>query len=117
MDAVDGRRFHAVVIGQQFMEGQHLFIVEAENRRISAQAGFIVHDGMEAEFLDIKEVVHLFDGDDTEFIRGKIETVKKLGAHDDSPYSTKTGLLFSKRAMRARDSTRKPLSSNVLRPL
>ena len=49
---------------------------------------------MEAEFLDVKEVGHLFDGDDTEFIRGKIETVKKLGAHDDSPYSTKTGLLF-----------------------
>lgn len=58
------------------MESQHLFIVETENRRITAQAGFIVHDGVKAKFFDIKKFVYVFDGDDAEFIGGEIKAVK-----------------------------------------
>ena len=82
--AVDSRRFHAVVVGQQLVEGQHFLIVKAEDSRVAPQARFVVHDGMQAELFDIEKIFYVFDGDDAELEIGEVEAVKKLSAHGSS---------------------------------
>ena len=58
---------------------------ETKNAGISPETRFIVNDRMQTVLFYVKEFIDVFYSDDTEFIFGKIKSVKKLGSLKAAP--------------------------------